>query len=229
MRAEIDFEGAMARTAARYARATDRSADRHFTRSKLRRDPVTRALVDLASTGTSSGLGDVLDVGCGRGQLALFLLEMDAAQRVVGMDWDAEKVNLAKRAAAGLEATFQTADAMVEPLPSADTVLLIDVLHYLTIDMQNALLARAVACVRPGGRLVVREASSACGVRSALTLFVERISQAMKFNLGACIALRDVHRDLVPILNAAGMKCAVIECWRGTPFSNLLVVAERPT
>ncbi|MCL2723803.1 MAG: class I SAM-dependent methyltransferase [Polyangiaceae bacterium] len=213
---------AISRTAARYVRATARPVDRYFTRNKLRCDPVTRALAELGP------FGHVLDIGCGRGQLAIFLLEAGLARRAFGVDWDAEKVALANRAASGLAATFETADVAAAAFPPADTVLLVDVLHYFAIDKQDALLARAATCVRPGGRLIVREASSACGARSIFTLAVERISQALRFNVGERIVLRDVRRELVPPLEARGLPCTFAPCWQGTPFSNLIVIATRP-
>ena len=43
-----------------------------YTASKLRKDPVHRVLLERA---VSDGFGQVLDLGCGRGQLALALLE----------------------------------------------------------------------------------------------------------------------------------------------------------
>src|SRR3954468_4398744 len=53
-----------ARVARRY-RACGRFAQ-HYVAAKLRRDPVHRAVLALAA---GEALGDVVDVGCGRGQL----------------------------------------------------------------------------------------------------------------------------------------------------------------
>jgi 2-polyprenyl-3-methyl-5-hydroxy-6-metoxy-1,4-benzoquinol methylase len=217
------FERALQRTADRFARATDRPSQRHFTREKLRRDPVARA---LASAGL---LGSVLDVGCGRGQLSLLLLELGLAERVVGCDWDRAKVDLGNRAAEELAARFTTEDVASADLEAADTVLLVDVLHYLDAAKQDALLARTARKVKPGGRLFVREASLGFGWRSAFTSFVERISQAVKFNLGERIAIRHVEREFVPLLEREGMRCRVTPCWSGTPFANVLLTAERPS
>ena len=55
-------------------------------------------------------------------------------------------------------------------IPPADTVLLVDVLHYVSIEEQDAILDRAAAAVRPGGRLLVREADTERGLRSLATL-----------------------------------------------------------
>lgn len=214
-------EEAIERTALRYARATKRHGTRHYVVGKLRRDPATRAIAELAP------LGDVLDIGCGRGQLDVFLLECGAARSVRGFDWDAEKVALAQRAAEGLAATFDVGDATSAKLAPADTVLLVDVLHYVDVDAQDELLRAAAGMVRPGGRLVLREATRGQGWRSFVTESVERFSRLVRFNLGSRIAIRDVAREIVPALEASAMMCTVEPCWSGTPFANVLVVATR--
>ena len=56
---------------------------RRYVRSKLRRDPVHAAILDLARV---EPLGHVIDLGCGRGQLAVALLEAGLAQSVNGLE-----------------------------------------------------------------------------------------------------------------------------------------------
>jgi len=209
------------RTAERFSRAVERRSTYHYVVSKLRRDPATRAVAALAP------LGDVIDLGCGRGHLAVYLLERGAAKSIRAFDWDEEKIALAQRAGEGLDASFDALDVRKADAAPADTVLLIDVLHYLDAAAQDALLVRAADLVKPGGRLVVRDATSGAGWRSKLTLFVEWISVLIRFNLGERIALRDVEREMVPFLEKRGLRCTVTPCWAGTPFANVLLVAHR--
>ena len=211
----------ISRTAERFSRAVERRSTYHYVVSKLRRDPATRAVAELGP------LGDVIDLGCGRGHLALYLLERGVARSVRAFDWDEEKIALAQRAGEGLEASFSTLDVRKADAAPADTVLLIDVLHYLPVEAQNALLVRAADLVKPGGRLVIRDATAGAGWRSAFTLFVEWISMRIRFNLGERIVLRNVEREIVPVLEEKGLRCAVTPCWRGTPFANVLLVAQR--
>ena len=210
------------RTAERFSRAVAKRSTYHYVVGKLRRDPATRAIADLGA------LGDVIDLGCGRGHLALYLLERGVATRVRGYDWDEEKVALAERASDGLDASFSTLDVRKADTAPGDTVLLVDVLHYMPSDAQDELLRRAADLVKPGGRLVVRDATAGAGWRSAFTLFVEWISMRIRFNLGERLSFRDVQRELVPVLEAKGFSCNVTPCWRGTPFANVLLVASRP-
>jgi 2-polyprenyl-3-methyl-5-hydroxy-6-metoxy-1,4-benzoquinol methylase len=217
-----DDHDVIERTARRFARAAESNSQYHYVAIKLQRDPSTRAIAALAP------LGEVFDLGCGRGHLALFLLENGSATRARAVDWDEEKIRIAKRAAIGLDASFEAIDIRKVALEKADTVLLVDVLHYLDAAQQDALLEQAADMVRPGGRLVVRDATLGRGWRSAFTIFVEWISRLVRFNLGERVHVRDVEREYVPKLEAKGLRCTVEPCWHGTPFANVLVVATRP-
>jgi 2-polyprenyl-3-methyl-5-hydroxy-6-metoxy-1,4-benzoquinol methylase len=215
-------ERVIERTAQRFARALRRRSTYHYVASKLRRDPATRAIVRLGP------LREVLDLGCGRGHLALYLLESGIAESVRAFDWDEDKIALARDASQGLAASFETRDIRHVDMEPADTVLLVDVLHYLRAPTQDAMLERAADLVRPGGKLVVRDATMNAGWRSFVTLVVEWISVLVRFNVGERITLRNVARDVVPVLEAKGLTCTIEPCWRGTPFANVLVIGTRP-
>jgi O-methyltransferase involved in polyketide biosynthesis len=115
-------------------------------------------------------------------------------------------------------------DAKGDP---ADTVLLVDVLHYFDRATQDAILVNAASRVKPGGRLLVREADTGRGWRSTMTRIEEGFFTAIKFNRGERVLFRDVARELVPLLEARGFRCSIEPCWGGTPFSNVLLVATR--
>jgi SAM-dependent methyltransferase len=211
------------RVARRYASpASARPTDRvrfHWVRTKLLGDPATQLVAELAS-------GSVLDVGAGRGQLSLLLLLVGRVSDVHGIDWDESKVAAAVHAAEGLDASFVRGDARTAAFPPADTVLLIDVLHYFRADEQDAILDRAAAAVRPGGLLLVREADAESGWRSAVTLWEERVSTLLRVNRGERVRLRPA-RELAARIEAAGLRCQVRPAWGRTPFSNVVLVGQR--
>src|SRR4051812_39534184 len=110
--------------AGRYAGAS-RFA-RGYVDGKLRHDPATPAILALA---VREGFGAVLDLGCGRGQLGLALIEAGGASSLTGLDLDDGKIAEARAAASGLPARFAVADLAAAELPVCDTVLLVDVLY----------------------------------------------------------------------------------------------------
>jgi SAM-dependent methyltransferase len=227
--------------ASRYARDYETSpaarTNFHYVRVKTVSDPIARMLADVAGD-ADAALGEVLDIGTGRGQLPILLLELGRATCAHGIDWDAAKIReatLAAEAHVGLDgqakpalvATFEQGDARTAPLREADTVLLIDVLHYFTTDEQDAILRRAASQVRPGGRIVLREADTERGWRSFVTLFEERAFTRLGFNRGERVHFRPA-RELVRVLGDSGLTCRVEPAWGKTPFSNVLIVGERP-
>jgi SAM-dependent methyltransferase len=210
------FEAAVERVAERYARG--RRAAYHYVRGKLASDPVASRVVALGP------LGDVVDAGCGRGQLAVLLLEAGSATRVTGFDWDAKKVGDAREAAAGLAIELAAGDLRDAPIAPCDTVLFIDVLHYLTDAEQDAVLSRAADAAR--ARVIVRELDPDRGWRSKITRTQERVTTSLGYNRGARVNERAIEQLVAP-LRARGFTVRVEPCWGATPFANVLVVAER--
>lgn len=202
----------------------------HYARTKLMGDPVAKLVVDIAK---DRSLGEVVDIGCGRGQLAILLVELGLATRVHGLDWDEDKVKHANVAAQvevdglqPLQARFTREDARQAEIEPADTVLLIDIIHYFAAPDQDAVLRRAAAAVRPGGCLLVREADSARGWRSWLTLLEERVFTFLRFNRGDQVCFRPAA-EIVAVLEASGMEVEVRPAWGKTPLSNVLFIAHR--
>jgi 2-polyprenyl-3-methyl-5-hydroxy-6-metoxy-1,4-benzoquinol methylase len=209
------FEMALSRTRARYETAP--RGDRYYVAGKLAFDPVCQLAAEL-----DGGLGRVLDLGCGRGQLSLLLLECGLASSVVGFDTDARKIEVAK--VAGPEASFAVAELSALALEPSDTVLLIDVLHYLPLAEQDALLLAAAAALRPGGRLLVRELDAARTWRSALTRGCEWLARKVGLNRGRASAYRPAA-ELAALLERAGLRCEIQGASERTPFANVLIIA----
>jgi SAM-dependent methyltransferase len=208
-------ELALERTRVRYAGV--RHADRYYVAGKLAFDPVFGLVAAL-----SGSFGRVLDVGCGRGQLGLFLHELGRVAEVTGLDSDARKIEVARSAFP--EAKFVVGDAVELELPPADTVLLVDVLHYLPLAEQDALLAAATRAVTPGGRVLVRELDADPSARSAITRFVEWCARKTGLNRGRATHYRPAS-DLTRALERAGLVCRVQGASEHTPFANVLIVA----
>jgi uncharacterized protein (DUF2062 family)/SAM-dependent methyltransferase len=206
---------AIERTRARYNGAS--LADRCYVAGKLSFDPVARLLAELGGS-----FGAVLDLGCGRGQLSLLLLELGRATQVVGLDADARKTDVAR--AAGPDATFRVADLAAGNLPRADTILLIDVLHYLPRPEQDALLLAAARALLPAGRLLVRELDADPSARSAITRGFEWCARKIGMNRGRATHYRPA-RELTALLERNGLACQVHGASERTPFANVLIVA----
>jgi SAM-dependent methyltransferase len=215
-----DSETLFAAVAARYAGCGP--AARSYVTAKLRRDPVHRAVLALA---TAEAFGDVVDLGCGRGQLGIALLASGTARSVRGLDVGTERLAQAARAGTGLAFAAECRDlSCPSALPAADTVLIVDVLYQLETEAQMALLQAAARAART--RVLVRTLDPDRGWRSALTLGLERVLRRISPHSGAQVNPLPVAR-LAGVLHAEGFAMESVPCWEGTPFANVLLMARR--
>ncbi|HYQ42117.1 MAG TPA: DUF2062 domain-containing protein [Polyangiaceae bacterium] len=217
-RQESERDAAMQRTIDRYRSAP--IGDRIYVAMKLNTDPITRLLAEL-----SGDWGQVMDAAAGRGQFGLFLWELGRCSKLMGFDSDARKVDVARRAAAR-HAEFETLDLLALPERPLDTLLLIDVLHYLPLPEQDELLRRAARCVT-SGRIVIRELDAGNAARSAITRAFEWIAKITGYNRGRAGRHYRPARELVDQLTGSGFSCEVLGASDGTPFANVLIVAAR--
>lgn len=211
---------ALAETARRYQAC--RRFTRYYVASKLRRDPVHRDVLAMAAR---EHFGDVVDLGCGRGQLGVALLAAGLARSVLGMDRAGRALADARLAAAGLPFTTQHADLAAAPgVPACDTILLVDVLYQLGAGPALRLFRAAAGTARR--RVIVRTLDPARGWRSRLARGLERAGRPWWPHAG-----RRVEPLPVPILltalREAGFETVVVPCWQGTPFANVLIVGRR--
>jgi 1-acyl-sn-glycerol-3-phosphate acyltransferase len=146
----------------------------YYVAWKLRLDPIYRHIENYVPETCR-----VLDIGCGYGIMANALAGRSMDRRVLGIDIDAERICLARRAARDRgNVEFRVGNAFEGPAEEADVVLLIDVLHYWPAERQLRLIAGACRNVRPGGTVVFRELMS----RKGLGAVGERLAAALQLS-----------------------------------------------
>jgi uncharacterized protein (DUF2062 family)/SAM-dependent methyltransferase len=208
-----------------------------FVRGKLRHDPL---YFNLLRRGFLPPEGRLLDLGCGRGILfALLLAARERAEQgqypegwappprlsLHGIEDRPKTAGVARQALAG-EAEIETADLRTAELPSADAVLLLDVLHYLPAADQEVLLAKAAAALEPGGILLLREADSAAGWRFTATRSQERLSALIRRDWRQRFHYRSAT-EWERLLQDLGLTVDTHPMGMGTPYANVLLAARR--
>jgi SAM-dependent methyltransferase len=214
---QVVFDELARDAAARYQK---RSAH-YYVRTKLRMDPLPRRLYELGAT---ERFGSVVDVACGRGQTGILLLAAGYADTLFGIDWDAAKIAIASEAAHSLPARFEHADVRHAPIPSADTVLLVDILHYLSGDEQDALLRDSARAARE--RVIVRDFDNEAGAKSWLTRSWEWTTTIAGYNRGAAGRAPRPFGAIEQMLAAEGFNVTREQC-SARGLSNVLLVARR--
>jgi ubiquinone/menaquinone biosynthesis C-methylase UbiE len=127
----------------------------HHTPAGL--EKVTAAM--LAAVHVQPG-DQVIDLGCGTGQLSLPLAERGA--RVLAIDVSAEMVrrlrdNALGRSLTGLEVLATPIENLSLPAQSVDLVVTSYALHHLRDADKDRLVAAAYHWLRPGGRLLIAD------------------------------------------------------------------------
>jgi trans-aconitate methyltransferase len=192
---------------------------RSYVRSKLARDPMYEAvLAHLRGSGEP-----LLDVGCGVGVLEAFLRARGVGVPIVGIDSDAAKIAVARQVVP--DASFHEGDALSLP-PFHGTVVILDVLHYLTSAGQQQLLLQALD--HTSGLVIVREAVRDRSMRYRMTVAQETFARAVRWLRVPRLNFPTVEQIVAPF-HARGFEVSVRPMWGTTPLNNYLFVFSRPS
>jgi SAM-dependent methyltransferase len=224
------------------ASAPYRKVDRFawgFARGKLGMDPVFRHLM---SQGLIAPQARVLDIGCGQGLLANLLRACTAlaqqgrwpsgwaaaptATRVTGIELRPRDVARAKASLDGA-AEFVCGDMRHTPFPEADTVVLLDVLHYISVPEQNEVLTRVRRALPANGCLLLRVGDASARRRFLFSTWVDAIVARLR----GCRVQQSGRSlaDWTAQLEALGFAVRSQPMGQGTPFANVLLVAKVET
>ena len=170
--------------------------------------------------------GHILDLGCGHGLATHWLAQCTDTRTFVGMDYDEDKIRIAKQSALGHERIqFEHADILEAEYPACDAVLLLDVLHYWTPDKQLKILEKVRQALRPGGKLVLRDAAKGNGQAHRHTRLWEIYATKVGLNRTREGLNFLTFEELQATLKRAGFtRCEVVH--EVTKNSNHLIVAS---
>lgn len=234
----LDVASARYRAAGRFAW--------QFARGKLRGDPAFSALLERGLIRD----GALLDIGCGQGLLAAWLIaareRFDAGEwpagwpdppRVVSymgvelMPADVERARqaLCDRAGvpgvAGSGVRFVAADMRTAGFARADTVVMLDVLHYVPIAEQDAVLRRVRDALNPGGVLLLRIGDAGGGFGFHWSQWVDHavmLARGHGWKRLYCRTLGSWQSSLASL----GFTVDPLPMSQGTAFANVLLVAR---
>jgi 2-polyprenyl-3-methyl-5-hydroxy-6-metoxy-1,4-benzoquinol methylase len=128
--------------------------------------------------------GVICDIGCGYGFLAAMLKLVAPARKVLALDYDEQKVLLAKKAHQKIKGLrFEVGDILKIKLHKADVFILNDVLHYMPEKQQTLCIEKCMENLNPGGQIIIRDADTDLGKRTKGTKLTEFFStRLLHFN-----------------------------------------------
>jgi SAM-dependent methyltransferase len=216
----------------------------HFARGKLGGDPVFAAIL---ARGLLSGRARILDLGCGQGLLAAWLLAARSChasdaphvwpqgwpappwlRHYTGVEINPHEVARARHAFAldpGADLQVVHGDIREVDYGSVDAVVILDVLHYLDQRAQEQVLRRVRGALGPGGLLLLRVGDAAGGLGFTLSKAVDHtvaLVRRRRWIRLQCRPLRAWER----LLSGCGFRTHALPMSEGTPFVNVLLCAE---
>lgn len=213
----------------------------HFARGKLGRDPAFRGMLDRRLVGAHHAR--VLDIGSGQ-SLTASLLSVAASMQAQGRwpsAWPATParieytgIELMPRDVARAQAAIGhlrpaprilCADMCSAPLPSCDLVVILDVLHYVDLQAQEGVLQRVRDALAPGGRLLLRVGDAASTRGFAISQWVDRTVTRIRGHRVSPTWGRTLA-EWSTLLQRLGFAVQSIPMSQGTPFANVLLVAD---
>lgn len=217
---EINTPRVVRRKVARLYRYQGKSVEQ-FVYWKMKLDPVFTAL-----DGVVPRSGFILDLGCGYGLATHWLACFAETRTFLGVDYDEEKIRVAKRTAPEHpRIQFAVGDILEREYPACDTILLLDVLHYWSPAKQQLILNQARTALRPGGRLVLRDGVRAESEAHRRTRRWEEFATRVGMNRTQEGLHFRTQAELAAMLQCAGFARCEVKVGAGND-SNMMVLAS---
>ncbi|MGH2499655.1 MAG: class I SAM-dependent methyltransferase [Candidatus Limnocylindria bacterium] len=172
--------------------------------------------------------GFIVDLGCGHGLFANLLAEASPQRRVLGLDVDERKIEVARGTVGGREGLrFEVRDVVTAPPPPCDAVTIVDVLYLLPPQAQEAVLRNAAASLREDRPLVVKAQERSLSARYALTYAQELMTVALGFTVGGGRGFHfPAREEALAMFARAGFLVDVVEM-RRRPYTDVVYLARR--
>jgi SAM-dependent methyltransferase len=208
-----------------------------FARGKLKGDP---AFFGLLEHGLIPDAKRLIDLGCGQGLLASWLLQArvlhesgnwpahwPAAPRVENI-WGLELMpkDVARaRAALGDRAQFVQGDIRTADFGQTDVAIILDVLHYIDYEAQEKVLRRIRAALPAGGTFITRIGDAGGGLPFQYSNWVDRTVFYLRGHRLDKIYCRTVS-EWLDVLKRNGFSAESMPMHKGTPFCNVMLIAK---
>ena len=165
----------------------------------------------------------ITDLGCGYGYLPYMLNLVSSSRKIIGIDYDEEKINVASHCAIKNDnVSFIAADICEVELKPSDVFIINDVLHYMPKNLQIKVVESCIENLNIGGQIIIRDADKDLEKRHKGTKLTEFLSTNIGFNKTK-FELEFVSRNMIEsIADKHNLNLKVIDNTKRT--SNLIYV-----
>lgn len=167
--------------------------------------------------------GHIVELGCGEGMGSNYFAICSSSREILGVDLDRRRIEQAYK---GLKNTkFLYGDITKINIPSADSILLVHVLHHLTsYEKQEQLLKMIKSKLKKRGQLLIVEVEPKFSWKYFLAWFTDHFIVAWLFEkrLYSPIYFRKAV-EWRKILVGLGYSCKIINADKSKPFSHVVI------
>ncbi len=171
--------------------------------------------------------GRILDVGCGFGLFAAYFAQTEPGRVFTGVDSNARRIAMAQKVmqAIGHEGDeFLACDARdVQVAGPFQGAYLLDVMHHVPKDDQEALLRRLVDLLAPGGVLILKDITTEPYLGLKFTEYLDRLMVGWNEPL----AYRH-HSEWGEMLAGFGMRIRAVRVPDVLPYPHVVIAAWKP-
>lgn len=171
--------------------------------------------------------GTILDLGCGFGLFSLYMAAAKLNARVIGLDVNARRLQIARDAAAKLgirNASFVQQDLRDwRPDQTIAGAYALDIFHHLPVENGNRLLNDLFARLAPGGRFLLKDIDTQPRAMLWFTYVLDALmSPRDDFHYRSAGAWQRQ-------LSASGFAPIFIhDLWDILPYPHILLICEKP-
>ena len=172
--------------------------------------------------------GFIVDLGCGHGLFACLLREASQTRRVLGIDLDPRKIEVARGAVRDTQwLRFEVGDIVKDRPPHCDAVTIVDVLYLLPFEQQEQVLRNAAAALGEGGPLVVKAQERRADPRYAITYAQEMVTVGLGFTRGGRERFFFPSREEALEMFARAGFVAEVEEMPRRPYTDVIYLARK--
>ena len=168
--------------------------------------------------------GRILDVGCGFGLFASYFGQTQPGRRIVGIDPNARRVDLARHVAAAVglgDHEFRVGDVRDAALTGPfDGIYVLDVMHHIPVADQQAVLERLRDLLSPGGVLVIKDITTEPHHQLLFTKVLDRLMVGLDEPLGY-----RHHRAWGEMLSSMGFRVRMVRVPDVLPYPHVVIAA----
>ncbi len=209
----------------------------HFAKGKLKGDPVFFGLLER---GLIPDANRLIDLGCGQGLLASWLLEARALhesgnwpaswpaapkiENIWGLELMPKDVARA-RAALGDRAFIEQGDIRTADFGKTEVAIILDVLHYINYEAQEDVLRRIRAALPAGGTFITRIGDAAGGLPFYFSNWVDHTVFFLRGHRSYKVYCRTLN-EWLETLKRNGFDAQPLPMHDGTPFCSVMLIAK---